>query len=270
MSKASTPIVVGVDGSVAAINAALWAIDEAISRDVPLRIVHVIHIGEKTKSPGDDYRLEVQYAEASLRAASAAVKATGKPVKVETEILWGPVNPSMIDESRTAAMICVGSTGIGAVAQKLFGSTATTLAEKAACPIAIIRTRETPPDPSDWIVVAVDNTAGDEAIVELALEEARLRHAPLLAVGVRRRGLAEIECDELDRRVDSWRQKYPDVDIFRVAADVDIDRFVAENKSDTAQLAVVGAADAHRITQMVGPHGHSLVSHGECSVLVAR
>ncbi len=167
-------------------------------------------------------------------------------------------------------MICIGSTGIGAVAQKLFGSTAPTLAEEAYCPVAVIRTRETPPDPSDWIVVAVDNAAGNETIVELAMEEARLRHAPVLAVGVRRRGVGKIGCDELDRRVDAWQQRYPDAQIYRVAADVDIDRFVAENRNDTAQLAVIGAADAHRITHMVGPHGHSLVPHGECSVLVAH
>jgi nucleotide-binding universal stress UspA family protein len=41
MWKASAPVVVGVDGSDAAIDAAKWAIDEAISRDVPLRIVQV-------------------------------------------------------------------------------------------------------------------------------------------------------------------------------------------------------------------------------------
>ncbi len=69
MWNASAPIVVGVDGSDAAINAALWAIDEAISRDVPLRIVHVIQSERRRHRPGDDYRLEAQYAEASLRAA---------------------------------------------------------------------------------------------------------------------------------------------------------------------------------------------------------
>ena len=270
MWNTSAPIVVGVDGSDAAINAALWAIDEAISRDVPLRIVHVIHIGEKTETSSEDCRLEVQYAETSLRAASAAVDATAKPVKVETEMLWGPVKSSLIEESRNAAMICLGSTGIGAVAQRLFGSTATTLAEEAYCPVAIIRTRETPPDPGDWIVVGVDNAPGDEAVVELAMQEARLRHAPLLAVGVRRGGVAGIGCDELDRRVDSWQQRYPDVDIYRVAAGVGIDRFIAENRSDTAQLAVVSPIDARRITRMVGPHGHFFARHGECSVLVAH
>ena len=73
MWKSSAPVVVGVDGSDAAINAAKWAIDEAISRDVPLRIVHVTHIEGDETAPQDAFRLEVQYAESSLRAASAAV-----------------------------------------------------------------------------------------------------------------------------------------------------------------------------------------------------
>ena len=37
-------------------------------------------------------------------------------------------------------MICVGSVGIGAVAREFLGSTAAALAEKAHCPVAIIRT----------------------------------------------------------------------------------------------------------------------------------
>ena len=270
MWKASAPIVVGVDGSTAAINAARWAIDEAISRDVPLRIVHVAQAGQKTATADDDFQREAQYAEASLRAASAAVEATGKTVKIETEILWGPVKSSLIDESRNAAMLCLGSTGIGAVAHRLFGSTAATLAEEAYCPVAIIRTRKKAPDPSDWIVVAVDNEAGNETVVELAMEEARLRDAPVLAVGVRRNGLAQFDCGELDRRVDECQRRYPDVHIYRVPADIGIDQFVAENGNDTAQLAVVGAVDARRITHIVGPPGHSVVPHGECSVLVAH
>ena len=40
MWNGSAPVVVGVDGSEAAVAATIWAIDEAASRDVPLRIVH--------------------------------------------------------------------------------------------------------------------------------------------------------------------------------------------------------------------------------------
>ncbi len=35
-------VVVGIDGSQAAVNVAKWAVDEAIDRQLPLRLVHVI------------------------------------------------------------------------------------------------------------------------------------------------------------------------------------------------------------------------------------
>ena len=44
MTKAADtlPVVVGVDGSDAALAAALWAVDEAVDREAPLRLVHAI------------------------------------------------------------------------------------------------------------------------------------------------------------------------------------------------------------------------------------
>ena len=35
-------VVVGIDGSQAAVRAALWAIDEAVDRDIPLRLIYAI------------------------------------------------------------------------------------------------------------------------------------------------------------------------------------------------------------------------------------
>jgi nucleotide-binding universal stress UspA family protein len=45
MRDSNTPqpsVVVGIDGSQTAIQAAEWAVDEAVSREVPLRLVEVI------------------------------------------------------------------------------------------------------------------------------------------------------------------------------------------------------------------------------------
>ena len=72
--NASTPVVVGVDGSDAAIDAAIGAIDEAVNRVVSLRIVHVTHIQEQPAATDDDFRLDVQYAEASLRCSALVVR----------------------------------------------------------------------------------------------------------------------------------------------------------------------------------------------------
>ncbi|KAA1249860.1 universal stress protein, partial [Mycobacterium simiae] len=76
------PVIVGIDGSQAAIAAALWGVDEAIGSAVPLRLIAVI----KTTHPSpEDYEHDLAHAETSLRAAQAAIEATGKLVKVETD-----------------------------------------------------------------------------------------------------------------------------------------------------------------------------------------
>lgn len=271
MWNPSAPVVVGIDGSDAAINAAKWAIDEAVSRDVPLRIVHVTHIEEQPAAPDDAFRLDVQHAESSLSAATAAVEATGKPVKIETEILWGAVEPALISESRNAAMICVGSTGIGSIARQLLGSTAATLAENAYCPVAIIRTpHDAPVSGTDWIVVAVDGRADTVSVIEYAMNEAQLREAPVLAVGVWQEDFGETPYDELDRRLDMWKQRYPDVHVHPVATRSGITGFLADNMDESVQLVVIGGADAGQVAQIVGPHRHPLIAHGNCSVLVVH
>src|SRR5271156_7011002 len=156
--------------------------------------------------------------EAALRIAAAAVAAAGKPVKVETAILRGDPATALIAESRNAEMVCVGSTGIGRFARALLGSTVAELAEAAHCPVAIIRTQQSRPKPdSALIVVAVNDSPGNDDVVEQAMIEAQLRHAPVLALGVWRDDLGEMPSDELDRRVQLWNQRYPSVKIHAAA-----------------------------------------------------
>ena len=131
----------------------------------------------------------------------AAVTASGQPVKVETAVVRGDPAMALITESRNAGMVCIGSVGIGRFARALLGSTAAELAEAAHCPVAIIRTQQRRPKPdSALIVVAVNDSPGNDDVVERAIQEAQLRHAPLLALGVWRKDLREMPYDEFDRR----------------------------------------------------------------------
>jgi Universal stress protein family len=78
------PVVVGVDGSDAAIGAARWAAKEAVHRDVPLRLVCVIQIPDGPMSSDRADAAEHDFAESSLRAARLAVEESGLPVKIDT------------------------------------------------------------------------------------------------------------------------------------------------------------------------------------------
>jgi nucleotide-binding universal stress UspA family protein len=216
-------------------------------------------------------QMEVEYAETALRIASAAMEATEKPVKVETAIRRGDPARVLIEESRDAAMLCVGSVGIGRFARALLGSTAAELAEGAHCPVAIIRTQQSRPKPaSALIVVAVNNSPGNDDVVEQAMVEAQLRHAPVLAVGVWRDDLGEMSCDDVDQRAQFWSRRYPSVKIHAAATRTGIADFLDAMSDRRIQLAVVGKSDADQVALLIGPHRHPILGHAECSVLIVR
>ena len=196
--------------------------------------------------------------------------ADGKLVKVETAILRGNPATALIAESRNAAMVCVGSTGIGRFAKALLGSTVAELAEAAHCAVAIIRTQQSRPKPdSALIVVAVNDSPDNDDVVEQAIKEAQLRHAPVLALAVWRDDLGKIPSDELDRRVHFWERRYPSVQFHARATRTGIADFL-DVSSSRIQLAVIGSADTDQVTRLIGPRSHPVLGHAECSVLIVR
>ena len=46
-------VVVGIDGSRSAVDAALWAVDEAVGRDIPLRLVYAVDPNTAGTDPHD-------------------------------------------------------------------------------------------------------------------------------------------------------------------------------------------------------------------------
>lgn len=275
MRDSNTPqpaVVVGIDGSQAAIHAAEWAVDEAVSQEIPLRLVQVIpeEVEPAPLASVGNVRMELEYGQTALRIASAAVEATGKPVKVETAILQGDPAATLIAESRNAEMICVGSVGIGRFARAFLGSTAAELAEAAHCPVAIIRTQQSQPKPdSALIVVAVNDSPDNDDVVEQAIKEARLRQAPVLAVGVLRKDTGDMPNAELNRRVQRWSRRHPGLKIYAGATRTDIADFLAV-MDKTIQLAVIGSTDVDQVARLIGPHRHPILGHAECSVLIVR
>lgn len=269
MDTTCGPVVVGVDGSQAALDAVTWAVDEAVERSVPLRLVHATGVTPQADQSPDDYRLEREYAETVLRAASTAARSAGRDVKVETEILWGSPESELVAESRGAEMVCVGSVGIGAIANVILGSTAVTVSTQGQCRVAVLR-RDAIPSPNGWLAVASDATPESESVVIGALEEARLRGSPVVVVGVRRWQSLEPSYDELDRRTTYLAHRYPGVRTKVVSTDGDIVRYLAHQRDDDVHMVVVGTADAEAVVDIVGPHGTMFGGVRRHSVLVVR
>jgi nucleotide-binding universal stress UspA family protein len=253
-------VVVGIDGFEAAIHAAIWAAAEAVCRDIPLRLVHVIVPGSEA------VRVETECAEAALGTAASAVEASGIQVKIETAILRGRINAVLVQESRSAEIICVGTHGLRQHARQRVGSTATAMIRSAYCPAAVIRAPDAfPPEFLDVAAVVGDESADGDSVLDMAIAEARLRRASLLVLG---RFSAETAAgNQLGRRMAPWLRGHSDVDVEVVALQSSVAQFLAET-TRSISLAVVGSEDAREMNQLGGAMtGHPWSGHA-CSVLV--
>lgn len=101
-------MVVGIDGSHAAVGAALWAVDEAISRDIPLRLLYAIDQTARADTDPQDAAHQLATAEQAVRHVSTAVESTEKPVKIEVEILKSrpTPRPATLCRRRPAGTAC--------------------------------------------------------------------------------------------------------------------------------------------------------------------
>ena len=262
-------IVVGIDGSRNAVHAALWAIDEAISREVPLRLVAA---AETTDEQTD--------AEAALRSAAAAVTATGRPVSFETQVIVGAPIPALLQASGEAAMLCVGAVGIKHFDRHRVGSTAGALVASAHCPVALVRGSAAAADDNpSWVVVELDETTDSAAVLQSGVEEARLRAAPLRVLGSWQLRYTDVHEShavaegnqmvraQLDRRLSHWKRLYPDLDVRPVAIHGSALTYLSKHAAEI-QLVVVGAANTIGVGELLGPMGLTALQDTDCTILI--
>lgn len=263
-------VVVGIDGSRAAAHAAVWAIDEAASREIPLRLIAV-------SSAGDGERSAQRLAEAARAVAAAA---DGRTVAVRTEEAAGEPTQVLLEASRTAAMVCVGAVGLKHFEPGRTGSTATALVASALCPVAVVRApARSGGNTPGAVVVELDDTPDSAAVLQSGVAEARLRSAPLRVLGLWHSRYTDMHDANavtdgnrlvrarLDRRLSQWKHRYPDLDVRPVPVHGSALNYLARH-TDEIQLVVVGARDGNAVGELLGPTGSAVLHDTDCSVLV--
>lgn len=134
----SSRIVVGVDGSPRSIDALRHAADLADVLNTQLHVVTTwttppVAYGAPVpldRSLGDDATDAQHY-------ALKQVFPGGKPDWVDGAVLEGLAAKTLLDESKDATMLVVGSRGHGGFAGLLLGSVSTACAEYAECPVLV-------------------------------------------------------------------------------------------------------------------------------------
>jgi nucleotide-binding universal stress UspA family protein len=275
----TTCVVVGIDGSRSALDAALWAVDEAVSRDVPLRLVYAIDPDRCTGSSNEDAARDLATAEIAVRHALVAVESMDKPVKIEVEILQDRPLQALRAASRWAAMLCVGSMGLVHSSRGRIGSTASALATSAHCPVAVVYAHDPLPSTRGWVVADATESARSDAALRRAVEEAEFRGAPLRVLTTWHSRAADVHEHHsasevnglakarLDRRLSEWRTSHPDLDIRAVAVHGGVLDYLAEH-ADSIELVVVARDCGHPVAELIGSPGCGLLRNANCSVLV--
>ena len=273
-------VVVGIDGSRAAIRAAQWAVHEVAGTDTPLRLLYT-----REPNPHADRSVSCRLlaaGEEAVHEAYAAVEAMGKSIKVEIDIVQGHPIPTLIEAATSTRLLCIGNTESGNACANGFGSTAAKLVQSAQCPVAVVRgDRHADLTDNRPIVTLVDGSPEDDAALEWGFEEASRRNAPLVLMTAYRTGFDLLQEDHilhdherrmraaLDRYIATRAPHYPEVQLDAVTAFDTFLSYLADHAT-TIQLAIVGAHRTSEICQLVGPSGAVALGHSDFSLLVAR
>ena len=133
-------IVVGVDGSSSSVAALRYAARMATALDAPLEAV----ITWSYPAFVDPYLVAhwspEEDAEEALAAAISRAFDDDPPEDLVRTVLAGPPAPSLIDLSKTSAMLVLGSRGHGGFVGMLLGSVSAACAQHAHCPVLIVHT----------------------------------------------------------------------------------------------------------------------------------
>ncbi|KIH99859.1 universal stress protein UspA [Streptomonospora alba] len=188
-------MVVGVDGSAASRTALEWAARAAADRALPLTVLHALSMPVVAAPFGHAVRMTptpetADHAARLLESAVAHVSRSRPGLEVRTEVSsLGPAH-SLLAAARRAAMVVVGSRGLGGVASAFPGSVSVRVSAHAPCPVAVIpepRTEAGGEQEGDRrergrVVVGLDGSADSEAALRFALDEASRTGAELVAV----------------------------------------------------------------------------------------
>lgn len=138
-SSMRSPVVVGVDGSDSSLDALRYGARIASALGAPLRAVTAWDYPPAVDVyTNPDWKPGAE-AGATLETSIKMVFAIDPPVDMTAVIIAGPPAASLIDESRNAEMLVLGSRGRGGFASLVLGSVSSTCVAHAHCPVLVVR-----------------------------------------------------------------------------------------------------------------------------------
>ena len=133
------PVVCGVDGSPESCRALRFAATEALLRDAPLILMHVVHwdlAGFDLIRPSGE-ELADWGRQLLTRTVSEVLGGRPRP-SLDLQVVAGHPAEQLDESSADASLLVVGTRGRGAVESALLGSVSAYCLRRARCPVAVV------------------------------------------------------------------------------------------------------------------------------------
>lgn len=272
-------IVVGVDGSPSADLALAWAADVAERERRPLVLLHAASAYIAWSGGGGEVVALRDAIDRDARTVLTHAETRAREGRdlVQVMPLYDFADPrqALVDVSRRAHVLVVGSRGRGRLQGLLLGSVSTSASTRADCPVVVVRATGPTSGPAR-VVAGVDGGPAALPVLEFAFDQAAERDLPLTVVH-RSSNIAEHDQTEpadlegtrllLAESVAGLGVKYPDVEV-----DLDVAHRLEqlpEHIFDDAALVVVGRLGTRTLTHLLHDSvARWVVEHAPCPVAV--
>jgi len=287
-------VVVGVDDSDEARQAAAWAAGEADRRGTGLVLVSAYSIPHRNLLAYDvmaqDYASILLSGRQRLHREIAGMLLRTYPgLPITSTVEAGHPVDVLLGRSAGAVMLVVSTRERGRFRRVIGGSVALGLAAHATVPVAVIRPG-TAAGRTGPVVVGVDGSANSRPAVAVAFEAAAAHRVDLVAVHVwhedmtldvdergqmigadiGEEGLREIELALVSEELAGWSAKYPDTTVRTEVRKGDPVTALLERSAD-ASMVVVGTRGRGGFKgALLGSTSQALITHADAPVVVVR
>ncbi|MEW1955264.1 universal stress protein [Terrabacter sp. NPDC080008] len=303
-ARARYGIVVGYDDSVGSQLALDWAAETARQQGKHLTILNGVNIAGAPASPGMDLAsFEPTMEKAAKSLVDKGAERAGTTLdasQIEVQYWLGSPASQLVEASKDADLVVVGSRGRGRFLAGLLGSTSYAVAAHAHCPVVVLRGPEgetpddvpMPPRPGrdHDVVVGIDDSDAAERAVDAAAEvaerEGAVLHIVSVAHSVSMESWAYVESAKggteethairdradqlLTHAANRVRAQHPKVIVTTEVLYGDPGQSLADLGA-TAGLIVVGSRGRGGFTGMLlGSVSHRVVHNAACPVMIVR
>jgi nucleotide-binding universal stress UspA family protein len=281
----SGPVLIGVNDEPSSDLALRWALSDARTLGVPVRVVHAFSGISRTEPmyrdiPDANLGQPQHVAEQLVARTIDQAGEIDSEVVVKGEAIEGSPGRVLALEASSATELVLGSRHLTALRSAVLGSVGVAVAGRTACPVIVVRGPAGLPEEGAAVVVGVDTTDRAQSVLAVGFDHASRHQVPLqpvlcwhpdlLASMKWRPSPPAPEHAEmwLSEALAGWRDRYPDVAVHpEVIREHPVAGLILA--SSAQYLLVVGTTGHHALPgALLGSVSQGVLHRATCPVAI--